>query len=204
MAKKGGFNSFISAGVAMRDVGKRGVATSWLRKAGAQNVLKRIGDETRAVAASMAPAGERSKPKFDRPPRGRKFPFMPSGLFQKKATYTYYVSKRPVAVRIVAGTGYKGAGLGNPRKVYAARKSTYPGYGVQYAGGGSPGKVLKVLGSATLYGRRKGRKRRVDGHNWVVDAVKEVAPKYGKALIDTYTEAVRMRIERAIARGKPY
>ena len=188
----------------MRDVGKRGVQTKYLRQAGLQNVMKRAGDETRAAAAKLAPAGERKKPKFDRLPRGRKFKFMPPGLLQKKATYTYYVGKRPTVVRIVAGTGYKGAGLGNPRKVYAARKSTYPGYGVQYAGGGSPGKVLKVLGGATLYGMKKGRKRKVGGHNWVVEAVKDIGPKYGPAMAAAYNEAVRIRVERAVARGKPY
>ena len=195
----------LAAAQAMRDVGKRGVQTSWLRKAGLHKVMQRAGDEARAGAAARAPKGDRKKPRYDRAPQGRKFPYMPPGLFRRKATYTYYVRKRPMKVSVVAGTGYKGAGMNNPRKAYAARTSTFPGFGVQYAGGGSPGRILKVFGNtASLVGKRKGMKRKVNPNNWIKPAMEEAGKKYGSDMVRAYDDAVRMRIERAVARGRPY
>lgn len=206
MAKKGkgGFSGILAAGGALRDVGKRGVQTSYLVKAGMRDVMKRAGNEARTLAAAAAPAGQRSKPRYDRAPKGRKYPYMKPGLLQKVGSYSYYVNKRPLKVRVVAGSGFKGAGGQYPSKAYAARVSPYAGHGIQYAGGGSPGRIIKAFGNDVLVGKRKGKKRRVKANNWIKPAIEDVSKKYGPDMARAYNLAVKMRIQRAVARGRPY
>ena len=203
MAKKGGgFAQIFAAAGAMQDIGKRGVQTSYLYQAGMQKVMQQIGEEARAVAAASGPKGKRKKPKFDRAPKGRKWAFVPSGQMRVRRNYSYIVPKRPMGVVVVAGTGFRGYGIESPMKRYVARHSTFVGNGIRYGGGGSPGRMLRVLGNVSWVGKRKGRKRVGTKNNWIERPVFNAANKRRKELVGAYNDAIRRRIERATRSGR--